>query len=273
MVSSLLYVGLEALGIPRAVRLIRRAGIILCYHNVVSDDEAATSATPSLHTSLARFEFQVRWLARHYEIVSLREFVERVEQGKQVRRLAALTFDDGYAGVFEHAMPLLESLGIPATVFVIAEAPGRSDAFWWDHLDPPRPLAATPQCLRPADWPLIATAARQGVDIGVHSATHRSLPQLTDDELQRELIMSRQVVQRETGVTPDFFAYPYGLWDERVRAAVRAAGYRAAVTLDPGLNRVRADPWALRRINVPAGISNAAFRAWTAGLNPRWALR
>jgi peptidoglycan/xylan/chitin deacetylase (PgdA/CDA1 family) len=301
MVSSLLYVGLEALGIPRAARLIRRAGIILCYHNVVSGDEAARSATPSLHTSLARFEFQMRWLARNYEIVRLRDFVERVEQGRQVRRLAALTFDDGYAGVFTHAVPLLTSLGIPATVFVIAEAPGRSDAFWWDHPDLPPSLAATGQrrlleelrgdehairettglrsgpaaCrgLRPADWPLIATAARQGVDIGVHSATHRSLPRLTDEELQRELIMSRRIVERETGVTPEFFAYPYGLWDERVRAAVRAAGYRAAVTLDPGLNRVRADPWALRRINVPAGISNPAFRAWTAGLNPRWAPR
>src|SRR5207249_6236952 len=42
--------------------------------------------------------------------------------------------------------------------------------------------------------------------------------------------MSRRVIERETGVTPDIFAYPYGLWDEGVRAAVRAAGYRAAVT-------------------------------------------
>ena len=42
--------------------------------------------------------------------------------------------------------------------------------------------------------------------------------------------MSRRVIERETGVTPDIFAYPYGLWDERVKGAVRAAGYWAAVT-------------------------------------------
>jgi hypothetical protein len=71
-------------------------------------------------------------------------------------------------------------------------------------------------------------------------------------------------------VWPEYFAYPYGLWDERVKDAVRAAGYRAAVTLDPGLNRAHADPWALCRINIPAGLGDAGFRAWTAALNPRW---
>ena len=294
MLGSLLYLGLEVLGIPRAAR---RGGTILCYHNVVGDGEAAQSTTADLHMPLARFEMQLGWLIRHYEIVPLHELVERIERGKQLLRVAALTFDDGYAGTFKHVVPVLVRLGIPATIFVIAEAPGRSDAFWWDHPDLPGSIArrylleelrgdehairgatrlrsdwAVSECLRPADWHVIVAAARHGVDIGVHSATHRSLPWLTNGQLQREVVTSRHVVQRESGVMPDFFAYPYGLWDERVRAAVRAAGYRAAVTLDPGLNRAGADPWALRRINIPASISDAAFHAYTAGLNPRWAL-
>ena len=48
---------------------------------------------------------------------------------------------------------------------------------------------------------------------------------------------------------------------------VRAAGYRAALTLERGpVNGT--DPWALPRMNVPAGIGYAAFQAWTAGLHP-----
>jgi len=301
MLSSLFYVGLDAVGIARAARLLRRAGTILCYHNVVPDGAAGESATPDLHMPLARFEAQVRWLARHCEIVRLRELVERVERGEQLLNVAALTFDDGYVGTLQHAVPLLARLGVPATVFVIAEAPGRWDSFWWDHPDLPPSIAPTrlrdmlkehpgdehaipcatrlrggppvSRCLQPADWQAIAAAARQGVDIGVHSTTHSRLPRLTDAELQREVIMSRRVIERETGVTPDIFAYPYGLWDERVKAAVRAAGYRAAVTVEPGLNRAGADPWALRRVSIPANISHAAFRAYAVGLNPRWALR
>jgi len=82
-------------------------------------------------------------------------------------------------------------------------------------------------------------------------------------------VESRDVIRRRTGVTPEFFAYPYGLWNDRVRDAVRSAGYRAALTLDGGLSPATADPWALPRLNVPAGIEEAAFRAWTAGLSLR----
>ena len=73
-------------------------------------------------------------------------------------------------------------------------------------------------------------------------------------------------IERATGARADFFAYPYGLWDYRVRSRVRLAGYRAGLTLNPGLNRAFADPCSLRRLNVPAGISTAAFETWAAGL-------
>lgn len=301
LVSSLYYVGLDALGIPRVARLPRRGAAILCYHNVVPHNEGAASATPELHMPLARLESQVRWLAQQYQIVPLRDLAERIDRGEPLTNVAALTFDDGYAGTFHCAVPLLVSLGIPATIFVMAEAPGRWDSFWWDDPDLPESIAPrrlrylldelwgdghpiarasgprtsppVPPCLQPADWDVIAAAARQGMDLGVHSATHRRLPRLTDAELERELVTSRAVIQRETGVMPEFFSYPYGFWDGRVEAAVQAAGYRGAVTVDPGLNAAGADRWALRRITIPANISGPAFRAYTAGLNPRWALR
>ena len=45
--------------------------------------------------------------------------------------------------------------------------------------------------------------------------------------------------------------------------------YRAALGLDVGFNDMHTDVWSLRRINVPAGISGAAFEAWAAGLHGR----
>jgi len=103
----------------------------------------------------------------------------------------------------------------------------------------------------------------------VHSVTHRTLTELDDAELDAEITSSWEAIRSRTGICPEFFAYPYGRWDARVRDAVRAAGYRGAVTLDYGLVHGRADPWALRRVNVPAAISQPAFEAWAAGLWPR----
>jgi peptidoglycan/xylan/chitin deacetylase (PgdA/CDA1 family) len=188
-------------------------------------------------------------------VVGLREFTERLTNGRRLRSVAAVTFDDGYTGVFEHAVPILNALRVPATVFIVAEAVGSPSPFPWD----------AGAAHRAADWDQIRAATGSGIEIGVHSATHRSLPDLTGAELAREVIESRTIIHDATGVRPEYFAYPFGHWNARVRDAVQWAGYAGGLTLDFGLNRRSEDRWALRRINVPAGISDAAFEAWASG--------
>src|SRR4051812_1036875 len=285
------YRGLRALGVPAINRRLQDAGLVLCYHNVVASD-AHPAGDPAIHMAVERFEWQMRWLAAHYAVVDLGEFVDRVAAGAPMRSVAAVTFDDGYAGVFQHAIPVLRRLGLPATLFVVTQA-GRRAGFWWDQpeivasIDPSRrrewlnqlrgdeiaicPASASnlPASHLPADWDTIRTALGHGISLGAHSVTHRSLPTLSDAELEDEVLTSRSAIQRATGTRPDFFAYPYGLWDARVRSRIRLAGYRAGLTLDNGLNRPFADPCSLRRLNVPATISNAAFEARTAGLLTR----
>jgi peptidoglycan/xylan/chitin deacetylase (PgdA/CDA1 family) len=262
--TTLCYGALRVAGVTALARRLARGGVVLCYHNVVATTGVRTATELGLHMPMATFERQMRWLASHYAVVSLREFVDRSSRGESLRGVAAVTFDDGYAGVFEHAWPLLRALNIPATVFVVASAPERTEGgYWWDGSRPPPP----PSC-RPATWPAILEAARTGLVLGAHTVTHRALPTLYDEDLARELVRSRETIAQHTGQTPAFFAYPFGLWDGRVRDAVRAAGYRAAFTLDAGPNGAPIDAWAMPRVNVPAGIEDVAFEAWIAGLMP-----
>lgn len=298
MLSHLVYASLHAAGITALTRGLRDAAVVLCYHNVVDEGDGPEGADPGLHLPLARFQAQVAWLADHYRVVSLAELTHRIETGVSLRRLAAITFDDAYAGTFEHAWPHLRALGLPATVFVVTGAPGGAGVFWWDHpalahaADPDarrRWLLAMggdgrailralepgdvvlPPARRAADWATIRAAARAGagLTLGAHSTTHRTLPLLGDAELEEEINASRDTIYQETGSVAEFFSYPYGLWDRRVRDAVRRAGYHGAVTLDAGLNAAAADPWALRRVNIPGAIPPRAFEAWVAGLQPR----
>jgi peptidoglycan/xylan/chitin deacetylase (PgdA/CDA1 family) len=108
-----------------------------------------------------------------------------------------------------------------------------------------------------------------GLAVGAHSASHRTLTRLDAAELEQEIVASWETIRARTGARPELFAYPYGIWDARVRQAVRAAGYSGAVTLDYGLVGARSDPWALPRVNIPATILPPAFETWTAGLHPR----
>lgn len=296
--ASLAYTALKLAGVTTLARRLRSGGVILCYHNVIPDGDAGLWSSLGLHMPLATFGRHMRWLAAAYDVIPLQQVVERLASGSSLRGTAAVTFDDAYAGVFEHAVPLLDTLGLPATVFVVAQPPGGDGDFWWDHPEVLRAYSPTqhsywlnalrgdgaaivgslaqgnsappvrpPPAHRPAPWPTIADAVRRGIGIGVHSTTHRSLPTLDEIDLHREVIESRDVIAHRTGVIPEFFAYPYGLWSDGVRSVVRSAGYRAAFTLEHRQSN-GTDPWTIPRLNVPAGIGDAAFQAWTAGLHP-----
>ncbi|HWC74416.1 MAG TPA: polysaccharide deacetylase family protein [Gemmatimonadales bacterium] len=303
--ASLCYNALRFSGVTRVARRVTNGGLVLCYHNVVSSDDGDTGSARGLglHMPRATFERQMHWLREHYAVVPLDEFVGRLARGKPLRGVAAITFDDGYAGVFAYAWPLLRDLGLPATVFIVADAPGRQEGFWWDDPDVLRaysrdreqrwltvlqgdrakildavapgraPLPAS-RFRRPASWNTIATAAASetGLDIGVHSVTHRSLPALDDAALSHEVFDSREVIRRRAGVMPLFFTYPYGHWNDRVRRAVQSAGYRGAFTLAAHKHSAGRDPWTIPRLNIPAHIGDAAFEAWTAGVSLRWRL-
>lgn len=94
----------------------------------------------------------------------------------------------------------------------------------------------------------VAALAARGHEIASHSATHPLLPQLSDEELDRELRDSRAALETLAGREITSLAYPNGDHDDRVVAAARAAGYRGAVTMLPGLNAPGGDPFRLRRV-------------------------
>jgi peptidoglycan/xylan/chitin deacetylase (PgdA/CDA1 family) len=296
VLSSLGYSGLRAVGFPALARRIRGGGAILCYHNVVRErHNPRLGGDPALHLPVDDLEAQVSWLARQYSVIPLREMVTRIEAGRSLRGTAALTFDDGYRGVGELAIPVLRRLRLPATMFIVAGAAGTDLPFWWDHPavvariddrrrghwlrtlggDRARILAAVgangerpPTPFLPAGWASLLAASTQGIDLGAHSFNHHTLTALTDEELAADLVACREEIARRTGLVPEILAYPYGIWDARVRAAARRAGYRAAVTLDRGVNTPKTDPWSLRRVNIPAGIGLAAYECWVAGVRP-----
>jgi peptidoglycan/xylan/chitin deacetylase (PgdA/CDA1 family) len=134
---------LTAVGIHRAVERVRRrqAGgsrvLILCYHRVTPSFQAsARESLPSLLVSVGALRRQLEHVARTHEIVSLeaaqRILSEPVRRG--IRDVAAITFDDGYAEMAEHAAPVLRALRIPATVFVPTGYVGTSRRLPHDRL-------------------------------------------------------------------------------------------------------------------------------------------
>lgn len=87
---------------------------ILIYHRVLDQPDPLQPWEPDL----ARFEGQMRTLARLFRVLPLGEAVARLREGTLPAAAACITFDDGYADNLALAHPVLARLGLPATVFV-----------------------------------------------------------------------------------------------------------------------------------------------------------
>src|SRR5579883_2750261 len=109
---------------------------IVCYHRVVENFvRSAATSIPSMLISVKMLERHIDWLAKRFAIVSLDDIGRHLQTPGSFRRpLAAITFDDGYGDVYEHAMPLLQRKGVPAAVFVVSDLVGTGKPQVFDRL-------------------------------------------------------------------------------------------------------------------------------------------
>jgi peptidoglycan/xylan/chitin deacetylase (PgdA/CDA1 family) len=154
-------------------------------------------------------------------------------------------FDDGLRSLLE-GLPLLKRLGVPATIFVCTGFVDDSRPFVVPALQ--TAAVEAPEELETLGWDELRSLADGGVEIGSHSVTHRHLDQLSDAELARELRESKERIEDRIGLPCSMLAYPYGAEDVRVRAAARAAGYKAAFGA-PG-QEVPIDAFSLPRLVI-----------------------
>lgn len=82
------------------------------------------------------FRRELEWISRHFTITPLPQLVERMQKKEVLPpRIAAITFDDGYHNVYEHAFPILKDLSIPATCFLTTDLVDQKAPLWVDILE------------------------------------------------------------------------------------------------------------------------------------------
>jgi peptidoglycan/xylan/chitin deacetylase (PgdA/CDA1 family) len=210
--------------------------VVLMYHRVCADDAWRPS---DFLVTASVFREQMRYLAENdYYTPRLSDVLGWGRHPPHTpRRPVVLTFDDGYADTFDNALPILEEFGFTAAVFPVL---GSAGSFSWWESDP----ALRAALLRPADMRAMEAA---GLEFGSHTVTHPRLTLTSDSELTDELTRSREVLASIVSRPLPVLAYPYGDLNERVKRAVRDAGYSAALAVSSGPLELHADPFEIRR--------------------------
>ena len=126
--------GMSKEGLLRPARglFLRRKTLVLMYHEVLEDDREIEAWTVVKETEFRR---QMEYLKRNFQVIGLPEALQlMLDPGPVQGNHAVVTFDDGYSGNRRVAFPILESLGIPASIFVATGAVENQALYWYDRV-------------------------------------------------------------------------------------------------------------------------------------------
>src|SRR5262249_46869957 len=109
-------------------RRTETAARILCYHRINNERDPFF---PAISTD--QVEWEMRYLAHHYRVVSLPALMQHLEDASG-GTVIAITFDDGYGDNYENALPILQRYGLAATVFLTTGSLDSREPLWFENL-------------------------------------------------------------------------------------------------------------------------------------------
>ncbi len=237
LIALLWWAGSLAGGLLRGRR---RGAVVLCYHGIADGQRR-------------RFARQMALLAdRAIDSAD----VEAAARAGGPRLKVCVTFDDAFANLLRNALPVMQQLEVPATIFAVAGDLGERPCW---PMPPGHPEAAE----RTLAAGQIARARSGLCRFGSHTLTHADLRALTPGAAREQLVRSRERLREILQEPVEDLALPFGSYDDTVLAAARAAGYRRIFTLDPCVRPP--EPGLIGRFSMAPDAWACEFRLTCAG--------
>jgi peptidoglycan/xylan/chitin deacetylase (PgdA/CDA1 family) len=204
---------------------------ILTYHRVHEYATERTKSIPDLTVEPATFAAEIAALDHGgYHSITQTQLFEALYRGARLpTKPVLLTFDDGYADHVTQVLPVLKTHHMVATFYVITRR------------------THEPGFLTGAQ---IRELEAAGMDVGAHTRTHPSLAGLSATALRDEVTGSQLDLRRLLGHPVYWFAYPYGVFNPAVVAAVRHAGFLLATTTKGGTHQSSLAPLTMPRLHI-----------------------
>jgi peptidoglycan/xylan/chitin deacetylase (PgdA/CDA1 family) len=228
---------------------------VLMYHQICAD---GTFEASDFIVGRKTFRQQLQYLAESgFYTPSLSEVLSG-QLAPKGKKPVILTFDDGYLNNYEHAFPELKDVGFRAVISIVADPNLRTNS--WDA----QKGIPSAELMHP-DHLLELEAG--GIEFTSHSYTHKSMPSLYGHDLEKELVQSKRWIEDVLNHPIVGFTYPYGDVDERVKKAVRSAGYSLAFATHSGPLDIYSDLWEIRRMLIGNRDDEPYFFSKFSGLD------
>ncbi len=199
--------------------------LVLNYHKI-------DTLMHSLSVNPSDFRWQMEYLKSHgYNTITPDDLIANMEEGKALPvNPVLITFDDGYLDNYKNAYPVLKELGMKATIFVVTDFMGGKKGY--------------------LDWSKCREMEKNGITIASHTVDHKSMTDLSDEQLRHELIDSKKAAEEALGHSVDYIAYPTGAYNLHIADMTKEAGYKAAFTIKYGNADKESNVYAIERVPI-----------------------
>jgi glycosyltransferase involved in cell wall biosynthesis len=241
-------------GVRRAIanremwRRLTRGTVILMYHAIGDRGESASRYV----VPVRRFKLQMAFLKRMgYRVLKLEEFIHYMREHRlPPARSVVITLDDGYSDARTLAWPILQQLGLSATVFVVSGKVGASNDWTASEALRGRRLLS---------WSEIRELVDGGMQLGAHTRTHPILSGLPVDRVAEEILGARTDLERKLQIQIRTLAYPHGEYNSATVKVAIEAGFLGSCSVHDGWNTAKTPLHALRRIEIQGTDSLVFF--------------
>ena len=213
-------------GVIASVYIYPPKGVMIFDYHRVNDDTVDTD-----DYSLSREQFQEQldyFKENNYHTISMMDFIRAEKYGEELpENPIIITFDDGYEDNYTNMMPMINAMGMKATMFMATNYIGKENYVSWQQLK---------------------EMQDNNIEIGSHTANH--LPLTEVENLDNEIKLSKLLMEWNGLKTIYFFSYPNGVYTKESIQCLKDNNYLAAVTGDAGYNTFKTDKYLLQRTNV-----------------------
>lgn len=198
-----------------------------------------------------RFAQQMRLLAGGMKAIDIRRIDDLPAKANSV----VITFDDALQNFSENAVPVLEGLKIPATVFVVTDVLGSKPGWAEGYYGPDERIMSEEALGKLPDL----------ITVGSHTLTHPDLTTVSLESAAIELKLSRQKLETLLRRPIPLFSFPHGAYNDALLRQCKDAGYRRVFTTEPELVSASTDDYVVGRVSVDPWDWWVEFRLKIAG--------
>jgi peptidoglycan/xylan/chitin deacetylase (PgdA/CDA1 family) len=155
----------------------------------------------------------------------------------------AVTLDDGWEDNYTNAFPVLQDLGLVATIYIVPSCLGERSK---------KAVAEGENARAHLSRAQVVEMSAAGIEFGSHSLSHRLLHHLARHEILLEVGAAKRQIEELTQQECKTFAYPAGDYNEVAQQTIREAGHIAAFSTSygPGGRLDKLDLYALNRVEI-----------------------